>query len=259
MSWMTRLLDRVSGARAGAAQAFDAPLAPAERLAVIGDVHGCYDQLVEMLSALGEADPPPGRLVFTGDIVDRGEHSAKVVALLYTIQERLGSRMVLLRGNHEEMMLRFIDDPEQSRRWLRFGGLQTLASYGIGAVTEHSGPQEAGRARDALAAALGPDHLAWLRGLPNRFTSGNVTVVHAAADPHLPIAEQSDEVLAWGHRDFFTVPRGDGQWVVHGHSVVEAVEARAGRIGVDTGAFATGVLSGALIDPGRMTPLSVRV
>lgn len=257
MTWMSRLLNRVSGTQAEVPPEFDAPLAPAERLAIIGDVHGCYPQVLEMLGQLGAVDPSPGRLIFTGDLIDRGEDSAKVITLLHSIQETLGTHMVVLRGNHEEMMLQFLDAPQEASRWLRFGGLQTLASYGIGGVTERSGPEDTARVRDALAKALGPERLAWLRGLPGQFTSGNVSVVHAGADPALPIDEQSADVLAWGHPDFYSVPRRDGQWVVHGHKVVEAVEPRAGRIGVDTGAYATGILSGVLIDPGQMTPLSV--
>jgi len=256
MSWLSHLLDRVSGTDPDPPRGFDAPLAPAERLAVIGDVHGCHRPLVELLGQLGTVDPPPGRLIFVGDLIDRGEDSAGVLALLHGIQVRLGGRMIVLRGNHEDMMLDFIDAPSGAARWLRYGGLQTLASFGIGAVTERMGDAAATRTRDALVEALGRDRLDWLRAMPSYFTSGNVTVVHAAADPALPIDHQLSQVFAWGHPDFHTVPRRDGQWIAHGHTVVDAIEARAGRIGVDTGAYATGVLSAAIIAPGSLTPVS---
>lgn len=259
MSWLSTLLGRVAGAEPDTPTAFTAPLAPAERLAVIGDVHGCESLLVAMLEALSAVDPPPDRLVFVGDLIDRGEDSAGVLDLMREIELGLGDQLVVLRGNHEAMMLAFLDSPETAAaRWLRYGGLQTLASFGIGDVTETMSETKALKLRDGLAAALGPELIAWLRTRPTAFTSGNVTIVHAGADPGLPIAEQSDDTLVWGHPAFRTTPRADGQWVVHGHTVVDEVAAVAGRIDVDTGAFATGRLSAALIEPGRMTPISVR-
>lgn len=258
MSWLSRLRDRVHGTDPEDLPVFDAPLAPAERLAVIGDVHGRYDQLLELLGTLGTIDPPPGRLVFVGDLIDRGEDSARVLSLLHEIQGQLGDRMVVLRGNHEDMMLAFLASAESGQRWLRYGGLQTLASFGIGDVTEFSRDESLERARKALVEALGEARIAWLKAMPAQFTSGNVTVVHAAADPALPINDQPTRALSWGHRDFFSVPRSDGQWIVHGHTVVDEVRAEDGRIGVDTGAYATGILSGAIIDPGQVIPISVR-
>ncbi|WP_281843273.1 metallophosphoesterase family protein [Sinisalibacter aestuarii] len=234
---------------------FDTALEPAETLAVVGDIHGC-DQLLEaLLDDISSHDPD--QLVFVGDYIDRGEKSAAVLDRLYALSQANPAQAVFLRGNHEEMLLRFLDNPEQdSRRWLKFGGLQTLASFGIGGINETANAEQAMRARDALANALGPDLLTWLRALPSRFTSGNVAVVHAGADPDLPIAAQSPEVLTWGHRDFTARPRKDGCWVVHGHTIVAEVSRDQGRIGVDTGAYATGRLSAALIGPNRFEVLT---
>lgn len=235
---------------------FDAPLAPDETLAVVGDVHGCDRLLTKLLDRI--AAEGPARLVFVGDLIDRGEESAAVLARLHALSQAEGARAVFLRGNHEEMMLRFLDDPStHTGRWLRFGGLQTLASFGIGGVSQGGDEAQALRARDALATALGPELIGWLRGLPTRFVSGNVAVVHAGADPAQPIEAQDDKVLVWGHPDFARRARDDGQWVVHGHTVMGEVEPRGGRIGVDTGAYATGRLSAALIGPGRLDPLTV--
>jgi serine/threonine protein phosphatase 1 len=242
--------------RAGAPQAvFDAALAPAETLAVIGDIHGCDRLLGRLLDKL--APHAPDRLVFVGDFVDRGEESRAVIDRLFALSQDPAAGAVFLRGNHEEMMLGFLDAPaENATRWLRFGGLQTLASYGIGGVSEGAEPQAALRARDALAAAIGPERLAWLRALPRYFVSGNVAVVHAGANPAEPIEEQRG-ALVWGHRDFARVPRRDGMWVVHGHTVTDAVAPKAGRIGVDTGAYATGILSAVILAPGRHEVVSV--
>lgn len=256
MSWIAQIL---SGGTGSPGDRFDAPLAPADRIAVIGDVHGCDRLLIALLNRLGARDPAPDRLVFCGDLVDRGEHTGTVLSLVYGLQKRLGEGAVALRGNHEQMMLDFLDAPaEAGERWLRFGGLQTLASLGIGGAGETMRPASAIRVRDALARALGPAMIDWLWNMPTRLSSGNVHVVHAGANPALPLEHQSDHTLIWGHPDFERRMRRDGQWVVHGHTIADRVEPCDGRIGVDTGAYATGRLSAALIAPdGGFETLSV--
>lgn len=247
MSLVSRLLGRRPAA-------FTAPLAPAERLAVIGDIHGCLGLLDRLLDKIAAAEP--ARLVFVGDFVDRGDDSAGVIARLRALAAR-DPETVFIRGNHEDMMLRFIDDPvDSAERWLRYGGLQTLASFGISGLGIAGEPQKSVVAGQALAAALGPEALAWLRALPRSFVSGNLAVVHAGANPNKPIAEQSDRALTWGHPDFFTRTRSDGTWVAHGHTVMDDVTIEDGRIGVDTGAYATGRLSAALVSSGGVEPLT---
>ncbi|HCQ66068.1 MAG TPA: serine/threonine protein phosphatase [Rhodobacteraceae bacterium] len=256
MSWLTQILGGGDGATAR--PAFDAVLAPSERVAVIGDVHGCDRLLLSLLNRLGALDPPPDRLIFVGDLIDRGENSASVLSIAFGLQRRLDTGVVILRGNHEQMMLNFLDAPTtMAARWLRYGGLQTLASFGIGGATETMSEAQAERVRDKLAEALGPTLIDWLWDLPTLYTTGNVHVVHAGADPALPLVEQSAHTLTWGHPDFLRRARRDGQWVVHGHTIVDAVEANDGRIGVDTGAYATGRLSAAIIEPAGLTALSV--
>lgn len=258
MSWLTQIFSGAGGDGAGQPPAFDAPLAPEGRLVVIGDVHGCDRLLLSLLNRLGALDPSPDRIVFAGDLVDRGENSASVVSIVYGLQRRLGDQVVVVRGNHEQMMLDFLDAPTRAAaRWLRHGGLQTLASFGIGGATETMPDPEAHRIRDALADALGPTLIDWLWETRAMHSSGNVHVVHAAADPDLPLAQQTGHTLTWGHPDFFRKPRQDGQWVVHGHSIVDAVAAVQGRIGVDTGAYAGGRLSAAVIDPGSLQVIAV--
>lgn len=101
-----------------------------------------------------------------------------------------------------------------------------------------------------LQAALGPELTGWLAGLPTSVLSGTVLAVHAAADPRAAPQAQPEDTLMWGHPDFFRIPRRDGIWVVHGHSIVPAAAAARGRIAVDTGAYASGVLSAVCLDGG---------
>lgn len=231
----------------GAGPDFTAPLAPERTLAVIGDVHGCDDLLARLIDKLDARGPADMTIVTVGDYVDRGEQSRETLDRLE--REAATGRMICLTGNHEAMLLEFIDRPtELGARWLRNGGLQTLASYGIGGVSDTASPDVLMQARDRFVESLGPK-IDWLRELPDRFQSGNVAVVHAAANPEATIEAQENRHLIWGHRWFFDRNRADGIWVVHGHTIVPEVEAHRGRIGVDTGAYATGRLSAAVISP----------
>ncbi len=218
-------------------------LTPAEPFYAIGDIHGCFEQLADLLRQL-KPDVP---VVCLGDYVDRGPNSAAVLHLLQNLP-----RIICLRGNHEEMLLRFLDDPAGSGQiWLRHGGLETLASYGV-AVGE-----DPHAIRDEFLAAMGDDTVRWLEGLPRVFQSGNVVATHAGADPSRPIAAQDPVHLTWGHPQFLRRRRRDGRWMVHGHVIVPRPELHPGRIAVDTGAYATGYLSAALVVPDGVQFLTV--
>lgn len=243
---MFRFLSSLRGRKARTpAPAFDAPLAPEAPIAVIGDVHGRDDLLGRLLDRLA-AEAPGHQVVLVGDYIDRGEQSRAVI-------ERLRDRpdLVCLKGNHEAMCLDFLENPEKSgARWLRNGGLQTLASFGVGLSGE--GPERMTAARDAFAQALGAEGRDWLARLPLQWRSGNVAVVHAAADPEQPIQLQSERTLLWGHPLFESQPRGDGLWIAHGHTIFDQPFSHAGRIATDTGAYASGRLTAALIAPGEL-------
>lgn len=211
---------------------------PAEPLAVVGDIHGRADLLDKLLTRL-ETAHPDARRIFVGDYVDRGPDSRAVLDRLQSLPDAL-----CLRGNHEEMLLDFLDCPgELAERWLRNGGRQTLASYGID-LTE-----DVAAANAAFASALSDGTADWLRALPLYWQSGNVVVTHAGPNPAEQVAGQPDSVFTWGHSRFLRQPRGDGLWVAHGHWVQERANATEGRIAVDTGAVFTGRLTAAIIEP----------
>lgn len=229
-SWLGRLLR---------AQPEFPPLAPEEAFVAIGDIHGRYDLLKRMLSRL-EGEP---RIICVGDYVDRGDDSAAVLA---TLRER--QDIICLKGNHEEMLSGFLADPDRvGARWLRYGGLQTLASYGVNGVTETASGAQLREASEALRAAMGKEMVGWLIDLPDSWRSGNVLVTHAGADPKLPPDQQPVEVLHWGHPDLATRRREDGVWVLYGHKIVQQPIAEKGRIAIDTGAYATGRLTAAKV------------
>ncbi len=230
-------------------------LAPAQPLYVIGDVHGSaalieplLDRIDADMTEAGHGDP---HLVFLGDYVDRGEGSAAVLEHLRRLADDLPGSVTCLMGNHERMMLDFIDDPAgRGANWLANGGLQTLASFGVGGLGARPSLEDMSDAAEALSAALPDGLLDWLRALPLWWQSGNVVCVHAAMNPEKPPEAQDARALLWGHRAFFEAARTDDLWVVHGHTIVREPGITAGRIAVDTGAYHSGRLTAAAITTG---------
>lgn len=220
------------------------PIAPETPFAAIGDIHGRADLLQRLLDRLDPALP----VVCVGDYVDRGDHSAEVLRLLQARGD-----ITCLMGNHERMLLDFLNDPvANGQLWLSNGGLQTLLSFGVTGVERvhgREGHKNLAAAADALALAMGGPLVDWVAGLPLQWQSGNVAVVHAAADPDQPMDAQTAKTLQWGHPTFTRKPRADGLWVLHGHTIVDAPEVKGGRIAIDTGAFATGRLTAAVVSP----------
>jgi len=246
-------LIRKRWARAGSVP-FPAPIHAGGVIYAVGDVHGRHDLLTRLLdrifedAAAYEATPT---IVFLGDYIDRGEHARDTIDLLIKLAERPEAETVFLMGNHEQMLLHFLHEPLSGSRWLRYGGLQTLMSYGVGGVGNLHAEGEASRFRSALIEALGP-HLGFIERLRVSHRAGNLFFAHAGADPALPTDEQDVATLLWGCKSFQTTDRDDGVWVVHGHFVVETPAAEHGRIAVDTGAYFSGRLTAARIADGEV-------
>jgi len=241
-------------ARAGGA-AFDAPVAAEGLIYAVGDIHGRHDLLLRLLDRILEDAADFGGtpvLVFLGDYVDRGEGARETIELLIAAAGWPEVETVFLMGNHEQMLLRFLRDPQTAASWLRFGGLQTLMSYGVGGSVNLREAGVAERVRGGLAEALGP-HLGFIEGLRLSHRIGNLFFAHAGADPALPVEEQDVATLLWGSRTFLTTARRDGIWVVHGHTVVDQPAAAGGRIAVDTGAYFSGRLTAARIEAGTVS------
>ncbi|MFX0547395.1 metallophosphoesterase family protein [Roseovarius sp. S1116L3] len=241
---------RMVGAKlAGSRHTRPSPAAP---FLAVGDIHGRADLLAELLGRMA-ADHSGWPVVFLGDYVDRGPDSRRVLDLLMAATANGGA--TCLMGNHERMLLDFVEDPApRGPRWLRNGGVETAASFDVrvpeGALDD---PAALEALRDVFVAAMGVNRIEWLRALPLVWRSGNVWAVHAGAAPGRPMDRQSPDVLLWGHPQFLQQARDDGQWIVHGHTITDVLQARQGRIGVDTGAYATGILSAAAVTPGGVT------
>lgn len=232
------------------------PLSPVEPFYAIGDVHGCHTLLLKLLETISNFDGTlpeirrPSALVFVGDYIDKGENSSAVIDYLMAIQaEATSDHVICLKGNHEAICLDFLEQPaEIGNFWMQVGGDSTLVSFGIRPPPPNAPPEAWITARDELSKNLGRARIEWLRSLPTSWRTGNIGFVHAGADPLVPIDLQSDETLLWGHPKFLKENRIDGYWIVYGHTIQEGIIKENSRIGIDTGAFATGRLSGIYVD-----------
>lgn len=221
-------------------------------LYAIGDVHGCYDLFRALLEAIAQdaADRHPGELpllVLCGDYVDRGPDSAKVLAALAWLMRSSAIEARALEGNHESILRQFLLDPADHAPWLGFGGRETLASYGIAVAEEIDGPAALVGLRDALLDAMPASHHLLLERLETMVEVGDYVFVHAGVMPGVPLARQRADDLLWIREPFLDHPRplAAPTVVVHGHTWDdEQATVLPHRLGIDTGAYATGVLTG---------------
>jgi serine/threonine protein phosphatase 1 len=154
--------------------------------------------------------------------------------------------VIVLAGNHEAALLQFLDNPEQGAKWFRFGGMQTLASYGVAIPSGTLDAKACIRLAARLRVAMG-DHLAFVQNLPLSYRSGQVLCVHAGIDPENPDAVDTDTLL-WGRARFPETGPVDGLRVVHGHYDAADPVITDGRICVDTGAYYSGRLTAVRLD-----------
>jgi len=223
------------------------------RAYAIGDIHGRLDLLDEMLVRI-EADVAarPRRrtwVVFLGDFIDRGPDSAGVIERLRTWRpEHL--RPVLLAGNHEEVFLSVLGgDARMLANWLRFGGAECLASYGVDPDRIRRMDEE--EAVAAICAKVPRAHREFLESLNDTFAFGDYLFVHAGIRPGVALDQQDRTDLRWIRDPFLSDAQDHGHVVVHGHTISRAVEERSNRIGIDTGAYRTGVLTALAIEEGE--------
>ncbi len=209
----------------------------------IGDIHGRADLLCDLhgrIDADWRAKPVERRLeVYLGDYVDRGPDSAAVIALL---RERASqTRTMPLAGNHEAMLLHFLDGRIPDRDWLAFGGAATALSYGVNPARETV-------LSAALSRAIPLEDVQFLRSLMPSFQYGPYFFVHAGVMPNRPLDRQVADDLLWIRKPFLDHHGPFGAIVVHGHTPTDAPDFRQNRINLDTGAYATHRLTCLRID-----------
>ncbi|MFL0412568.1 metallophosphoesterase family protein [uncultured Sphingomonas sp.] len=233
--------------------------APGERIYAIGDVHGCIEQLEELWAtitahAAARPDPRAMRIIFLGDIVDRGPDTRGALQWLDRLHHEAPG-IVTLMGNHEEMLIRACErDPMTFANWLRNGGNDTARSFGLPPFDG----EDAGAYIEELRAAIGPEWIEWMRGWPLTATSGDYFFCHAGVKPGVALRKQHRRDLLWIREDFLDSQRDHGAVIVHGHTISPFVELRPNRIGLDTGAYQSGVLSAVYLEDSAIEVLATR-
>ncbi|CAK0749876.1 serine/threonine protein phosphatase 1 [uncultured Gammaproteobacteria bacterium] len=227
-------------------------LPPGLRIYAIGDIHGRLDllrRLIGLIQADDAARPVVQRsvLIYLGDYIDRGPESRGVIEFLIGGPPS-GFDAVHLKGNHEDAMLRFLDDLEIGMSWLAFGAVATLSSYGAKLPGAMPALERLRRVQTELRRILPVSHRDFIRRMPLRLVLGDYLFVHAGVRPGVALEHQDEQDLMWIRDEFLYSSANFGKVVVHGHTISERPEIRANRIGIDTGAYATGHLTCLMLD-----------
>jgi serine/threonine protein phosphatase 1 len=223
------------------------------RVFAVGDIHGRRDLLEFLVGQIATHGSAPAKmdnnvLVFLGDYIDRGPDSCGVIEQLMGLQERLpGWSLVFLRGNHDQTVLDFLQDPGLYRVWRHYGAPQTLLSYGV-MPPRFDDMHDFERARDEFAGKCPPSHIEFIAQMPLHHSEGDYLFVHAGVRPGIPLDKQSPEDLMQIREDFLFSRRRFDKIVVHGHTPGDEPVELSNRIGIDTGAHATGVLTALVLE-----------
>lgn len=230
-------------------------LPPDLRVYAVGDIHGRYDLLqilLEKIRADAGKDGAGHRIIFLGDYIDRGLQSRHVIDHLIALESSEAHTPVFLMGNHEQVMRDIVlnQDTNLLQDWLRFGGRETLLSYGIRPTLLSATPDPAGLLA-AFMEKLPQPHIAFLQSMPLSVHYGDYFFCHAGVRPGVPLEAQSERDLAWIRHDFLQHRSPFDKMVVHGHTICDEAEFMPNRINVDTGAYATGCLTALALEGTR--------
>ena len=199
------------------------------RILAIGDIHGHFEKFHSAYAKM-HFEPADDLLVFLGDYIDRGPSVRRT--LEFVMKLAVEKNVVLLRGNHEQMMLDYFFGGATGESWLINGGKETMAEL---LAWEKESPGAVARV------------LAFLRGLPLSHSieqdGQRYFFAHAGVRPGIALEKQRAEDLLWIREEFYRHYAGDAI-VVAGHTPTLFLDAKAKRlfinkriILVDTGSY----------------------
>ncbi len=215
------------------------------RLYAVGDIHGRLDLLNRLIDLIGQDDvargPAHTQIIFLGDLVDRGSDSRGVVERLIEFG-KLNDQVRFLSGNHEEILIRaWGGDKRATGLFNRVGGRDTMLSYGM--TDDEYDSLDLTELAVRIADYVPRAHIDFLDSFDDYIEAGDYLFVHAGVRPGLLITEQETSDLRWIRKEFTEYDGKHSHMIVHGHSITEDVDTRHNRIGIDTGAFASGKLT----------------
>ncbi|MFN3960975.1 MAG: metallophosphoesterase family protein [Parvularculaceae bacterium] len=217
-----------------------------ERVYAIGDIHGCARLLDALLTKINaDTAGAKRRLVFLGDYVDRGEDSKGVIDRLLA-QGAQEPDTIFLKGNHEQAILDFLEDPGRNEDWLHWGGDKTLESYGVADIWSKTPDRLASELKERMP----PAHVEFIEKLELWRILGDYAFVHAGFRPGVPLPDQTEEDCLWIRGEFHNAaPDGrPKETVVHGHHPVKKPQDLGWRIAVDTGAVWSDALTAVVLE-----------
>lgn len=196
---------------------------PLGKLYVIGDIHGCVDELRILLRVLKFSSDD--YIIFIGDYIDRGLRSREVVDEVIELSKSY--QVFSLKGNHEDMIVNFLGYRGRfGGSWLKNGGEETLRSYGI---VDSFDPER-------VFSSLPDEHIKFYRELIPGIRVDNYLFVHAGIDPLKSLEDQRAKDLFWIRENFLNNIHKLGLTVVFGHTPYQDVFVqRPFKIGIDTG------------------------
>jgi serine/threonine protein phosphatase 1 len=246
---MIAMLSRLFSGSTKADATYQAP--PATRVYAVGDIHGQLDLLRRLRELIADDAQVDRRernvIVYLGDYIDRGPDSRGIVEL-FLDEPMAGFEEIYLKGNHEDYMLQFLENPGIGESWYLNGGDTTLMSYGVERTVIAAGKGRFVAMCDRLQRKLPVEHLVFLRSLTMYHMEGDYLFVHAGIRPGRPVENQEPHDLLWIREEFLSSNADHGCCVVHGHSISPEPQMRRNRIGIDTGAYYTGRLTGLVLD-----------
>lgn len=247
----------------------DAHAGKGVRVYAIGDVHGCLKELKKMMKLIkADLDENPiinHRIIFLGDYTDRGPKSAQVVGYLADLV--LENRNVTcLFGNHDQKLVKAFNPlkPTDFRQFLKYGGVETLRSYGFSnrdlrdLSEQEFTPKVARKLAEKIKAAVPKHHQKFLAAAPKSTTQGDYFFCHAGVDPSLPLGSQRDHDLMWMREPFLSHTGLYSKVIIHGHTRQERVDIRSNRINVDTSCWQGVALTAAVLEKRKHRFLTVK-
>lgn len=218
-----------------------------DRIYAVGDIHGRVDlleRLHDRIARDAETAAPGMRktIIYLGDYVDRGFNTKELIDFLLD-KPLPGFAPVFLKGNHDEYFVNFLESSQDGAPWLKYGGDATVYSYGVRISEEVPLEQRFDHVRERLCETVPERHIAFLKRLRLAWTVGDFLFVHAGVHPDRPWDKQVSHDLLWIRDEFLESNCDFGKIVVHGHSVTDAPDVRDNRIGIDTGACYSNVLT----------------
>ncbi|MEL6661876.1 MAG: metallophosphoesterase family protein [Pseudomonadota bacterium] len=229
------------------------------RVYAVGDIHGRADLLFKLMDKIEEdaeaADETRIVLIFLGDYVDRGFQSKEVIDFLLS-DDLSRYETYFLKGNHEAAFETFLSDSTFGPQWARFGGAETLMSYGIQPPRAKTQASEWEAVCQQLNDALPNEHRSFLSSLSLYATLGDYVFVHAGLRPGQALEHQTEKDILWIREEFLKDEGTFERVVVHGHTPISEPHQDFRRIGIDTGAYLTGKLTAACLVGSSVTFLS---